>query len=50
VAEFFEVPETQRILSGGARFTLLPGGPHSRMLADLLASDSTPKTRSAGSS
>jgi len=49
VAEaLFDVLETQRILSGGARFTLLPGGPHSRMLADLLASDSTPKTRAAG--
>jgi regulator of protease activity HflC (stomatin/prohibitin superfamily) len=51
VAEaLFDVLETQRILSGGARFTLLPAGPHSRMLADLLASDSTPKTRAAASS
>jgi len=45
----FDVLETQRILNGGARFTLLPSGPHSRMLADLLASDSTGKARAAGS-
>jgi hypothetical protein len=45
-----DVLETQRILSGGARFTLLPKGPHSRILADLLASDSASKTRPAGSS
>jgi regulator of protease activity HflC (stomatin/prohibitin superfamily) len=50
VAEaLFDVLETQRILNGGARFTLLPSGPHSRMLADLLASDSTGKARAAGS-
>ena len=51
VAEaLFDVLETQRILSGGARFTLLPKGPHSRILADLLASDSAGKTRAAASS
>jgi regulator of protease activity HflC (stomatin/prohibitin superfamily) len=49
VAEaLFDVLETQRILAGGARFTLLPRGPHSRILADLLASDSS-KTRPATS-
>src|SRR3984957_3528180 len=42
VAEaLFAVLETQRILAGGARFTLLPSGPHSRILADLLATDSS---------
>jgi regulator of protease activity HflC (stomatin/prohibitin superfamily) len=51
VAEaLFDVLETQRILSGGARFTLLPKGPHSRILADLLASDSAGKPRAAASS
>jgi hypothetical protein len=34
----FDVLETQRLLAGGARFTLLPSGGHSRVLADLLAS------------
>jgi regulator of protease activity HflC (stomatin/prohibitin superfamily) len=33
----FDVLETQRILAGGARFTLLPSGPRSRIIADLLA-------------
>ncbi len=33
----FDVLETQRILAGGARFTLLPSGSRSRILADLLA-------------
>jgi hypothetical protein len=48
VAEaLFDVLATQRILSGGARFTLLPGGPHSRILADLLASDGAAKPRTA---
>jgi len=46
VAEaLFDVLETQRILAGGARFTLLPRGPHSRILADLLASDSSSKVQ-----
>ena len=40
VAEtLFEVLEAQRILAGKARMTLLPGGPHSRMLANLLAAE-----------
>ena len=33
----FDVLETQRILAGGSRFTLLPSGSRSRILADLLA-------------
>jgi regulator of protease activity HflC (stomatin/prohibitin superfamily) len=33
----FDVLETQRILAGGARFTLLPSGSRSRIIADLLA-------------
>jgi regulator of protease activity HflC (stomatin/prohibitin superfamily) len=33
----FDVLETQRILSAGSRLTLLPSGPHSRILANLLA-------------
>ena len=38
VAEtLFEILEAQRILAGKARIALLPGGPHSRMLANLLA-------------
>jgi len=48
VAEaLFAVLETQRILAGGARFTLLPSGPHSRILADLLASEGSAKARPA---
>jgi regulator of protease activity HflC (stomatin/prohibitin superfamily) len=35
----FDVLETQRILNSGTRFTLLPSGPHARILADLLAVD-----------
>jgi regulator of protease activity HflC (stomatin/prohibitin superfamily) len=46
----FAVLETQRILSGGARFTLLPSGPHSRILADLLASEASAKARPATAS
>ena len=38
VAEtLFEILEAQRIIAGKARIALLPGGPHSRMLANLLA-------------
>jgi regulator of protease activity HflC (stomatin/prohibitin superfamily) len=38
VAEtLFEILEAQRIVAGKARIALLPGGPHSRMLANLLA-------------
>jgi regulator of protease activity HflC (stomatin/prohibitin superfamily) len=41
VAEtLFEILEAQRILAGKARIALLPGGPHSRMLANLLAAES----------
>jgi len=51
VAEaLFAVLETQRILSGGARFTLLPSGPHARILADLLATEGSAKARPATAS
>ena len=46
----FAVLETQRILAGGARFTLLPSGPHSRILADLLVSEASTKARPATAS
>ena len=35
----FEVLETQRIAATSARLTWLPGGPHARMLANLLAAE-----------
>jgi regulator of protease activity HflC (stomatin/prohibitin superfamily) len=37
----FDILETQRLLAGGAKLTLLPSGPHGRMLGTLLASDTT---------
>jgi hypothetical protein len=38
VAEaLFDVLETQRILASKTRFLTLPGGPHGRMLANLMA-------------
>jgi regulator of protease activity HflC (stomatin/prohibitin superfamily) len=41
VAEaLFEVLETQRMLASNARLALLPGGPHARMLANLMAAES----------
>jgi regulator of protease activity HflC (stomatin/prohibitin superfamily) len=40
----FDVLETQRILAGGARFTLLPSGPRSRIIGDLLAVQSPGKS------
>jgi len=41
VAEaLFDVLETQRIVAGKARLSLLPGGPHGRMLANLMAAAS----------
>jgi regulator of protease activity HflC (stomatin/prohibitin superfamily) len=41
VAEaLFEVLETQRMLASNARIALLPGGPHARMLANLMAAES----------
>jgi regulator of protease activity HflC (stomatin/prohibitin superfamily) len=43
----FDVLETQRILAGSARFTLLPSGPHSRILANLLAADGASKKPAA---
>jgi regulator of protease activity HflC (stomatin/prohibitin superfamily) len=49
VAEaLFDVLETQRILAGAARIALLPSGPHSRLLANLLAAESA-DTRVGGS-
>jgi len=36
----FEVLETQRMLASNARIALLPGGPHARMLANLMAAES----------
>ena len=51
VAEaLFDVLETQRILAGNARITLLPSGPHSRMLANLLATEGPAKARPASAS
>src|SRR5579862_4448456 len=42
VAEtLFEILEAQRILAGKARIALLPGGPHSRILTNLLAVESS---------
>jgi hypothetical protein len=41
VAEaLFEVLETQRLLNSNARIVLLPGGPHARMLTNLMAAES----------
>jgi regulator of protease activity HflC (stomatin/prohibitin superfamily) len=38
-AALFDVLETQRILAGGAKIALMPGGPHGRMLASLVAAE-----------
>ena len=38
-AALFDVLETQRILSSNAKINLLPGGPHGRMLANLMAAE-----------
>jgi hypothetical protein len=35
----FDVLETQRILAGTAKIAMLPGGPHGRMLANLMAAE-----------
>jgi regulator of protease activity HflC (stomatin/prohibitin superfamily) len=35
----FDVLETQRMLASNARILLLPGGPHARMLANLMAAE-----------
>src|SRR5271170_862926 len=43
----FDVLETQRILAGSSRLTLLPPGPHSRIFANLLAAESAPKPPAA---
>jgi len=39
-AALFEVLETQKMLAANARIALLPGGPHARMLANLMAAES----------
>jgi regulator of protease activity HflC (stomatin/prohibitin superfamily) len=39
-AVLFEILETQRILKGNAKLVLLPGGPHGRMVANLMAAAS----------
>jgi regulator of protease activity HflC (stomatin/prohibitin superfamily) len=40
VAEaLFDVLETQRVLASKSRFLLLPGGPHGRMLSNLMAAN-----------
>jgi regulator of protease activity HflC (stomatin/prohibitin superfamily) len=36
-AVLFEILETQRILKGNAKLVLLPGGPHGRMVGNLMA-------------
>jgi regulator of protease activity HflC (stomatin/prohibitin superfamily) len=44
VAEaLFDVLETQRILNSKVRFSLLPGGAHGRMLANLMAAATKPE-------
>ena len=43
----FEILETQRLLAGGARLTMLPGGSHGRTLAALLAAESTARPAAA---
>ena len=35
----FDVLETQRILASSAKIAMLPGGPHGRMLANLMAAE-----------
>jgi regulator of protease activity HflC (stomatin/prohibitin superfamily) len=42
-ASLFEILETQKVVESNARVTLLPGGSHSRVLADLLAAESGAK-------
>ena len=41
-AALFDILETQKLLASDARLTLLTAGPHSRVLADLLAATSVP--------
>jgi regulator of protease activity HflC (stomatin/prohibitin superfamily) len=41
-AALFDILETQKLLASDARLTLLAAGPHSRVLADLLAVTSAP--------
>jgi regulator of protease activity HflC (stomatin/prohibitin superfamily) len=44
VEALFQIFETQKLLAGGARITLLPTGPHGRTLAALLAAEQQPAT------
>jgi regulator of protease activity HflC (stomatin/prohibitin superfamily) len=46
----FEILEAQRMCSSNAQLTLLPGGPHGRMLANLMAAEGqgSPATGRAG--
>jgi regulator of protease activity HflC (stomatin/prohibitin superfamily) len=41
----FDVLETQRILASSARIALLPSGPHSRILANLLVAEQPPAAK-----
>jgi regulator of protease activity HflC (stomatin/prohibitin superfamily) len=41
----FEILETQRVLAGKARLSLLPSGPHARALSTLIAADSASQGR-----
>ena len=44
VEALFQIFETQKLLAGNARITLLPTGPHARTLASLLAAEQQPAT------
>jgi regulator of protease activity HflC (stomatin/prohibitin superfamily) len=44
VEALFQIFETQKLLAGGAKITLLPTGPHGRTLAALLAAEQQPAT------
>ncbi len=46
----FEILETQKVVESGARVTLLPGGSHSRVLADLLAAETGKGTAKSSAS
>jgi regulator of protease activity HflC (stomatin/prohibitin superfamily) len=44
VEALFQIFETQKLVAGGAKITLLPTGPHGRTLAALLAAEQQPAT------
>jgi len=44
VEALFQIFETQKLLAGGAKITLLPTGAHARTLASLLAAEQQPAT------